>query len=182
MPQQSTRTLRQLLREDWETHGRSATMPGLHALIVHRLQVAVAGRRGFSGKLFRRALDTVNLLVIRNVYGIEIYPTTTIGRRLRIGHHMGVILGADAVIGDDCLVRQQVTLGQLSDDDPAQPTIGDRVQFGPGSTVVGGVTIGDGATIGAHALVLKNVPPGATAMVSSARLLPAVVIAPTATP
>jgi serine O-acetyltransferase len=165
--------LRQLLKEDWETHDRSATMPGLHALAVHRLQVALDGRGGLPGKVVRRVLHLVNTLVIRNLYGVEIYQSTIVGRRVRIAHHMGVILGANAVIGDDCLIRQQVTLGQLTDDDHAQPVIGRGVQFGPGSTVAGGVTVGAGAIIGAHALVLKNVPTGATAMVSPARLLPA---------
>lgn len=170
--------LRRLLREDWETHERSASTPGLHALAVHRVQNALEGRPGLHLKIARRLLHLTNILVIRNLYGIEIYPTTIVGRRVRIAHHMGVILGARAVIGDECLIRQQVTLGQLNDDDPAQPVIGRGVHFGPGSTVAGGVTVGDGATIGAHALVLKNVPEGATAMVSPARLLPAAVDRP----
>lgn len=160
-----------LLREDWETHDRSASMPGLHALAVHRLQVALEGRGGLLGKVARRVLHLLNALVIRNLYGIEIYPTTQIGRRVRIGHHMGVVLGRSAVIGDGCLIRQHVTLGQLSDDDHRQPVVGHGVVFGPGATVAGGVTIGDGATIGAHALVLKDVPAGATTMVSPARVL-----------
>ena len=173
MPDASPTPVRRIIREDWETHFRSFTAPGLHALVVHRLQVAADGRRGLPAKAVRVLLHLVNSLVIRNLYGIEIYKTTQVGRRVRIGHHMGVVLGAHTRIGDDCLIRQHVTLGQLSDDDGRQPTIGRGVHFGPGATVAGGVTIGDGAVIGAHALVLKDVPAGATAMVGPARVLPA---------
>jgi serine O-acetyltransferase len=164
--------LRQLVREDRATH-RSITSPGFHALAVHRAQVALADRPGRAAACGRKVLDAINRLVIRNLYGIEIYPTTVIGRRVLIGHHVGVILGQRAVIGDDCLIRQHVTLGQFGSGTEDQPTVGRGVAFGPGSTVVGGVTIGDGAIIGAHALVLRDVPAGATMMAPPARLLPA---------
>ncbi|SFE04492.1 serine O-acetyltransferase [Blastococcus tunisiensis] len=162
-----------LIREDWVTHNRRLTAPGLHALVVHRLQVAVSGRSGVPARLAALLLHAINLLVVRNVYGIEAYPTTVIGRRVLIAHHVGVILGRHTTIGDDCLIRQHVTLGQLGGSTFDQPTLGNGVDIGPGATIVGRITIGDGARIGAHALVLRDVPAGATAMVPPARLLPA---------
>ncbi len=164
--------LRALIKEDWDTHRHAVTSPGLHALVIHRLQVAVADRPGPLASVARKLLHAINSLIVRNIYGVELFATTVVGRRVRIAHHMGVILGSNAIIGDDCLIRQHVTLGQLTDWDGSQPTIGRGVVFGPGATVAGGVTIGDGATIGAHALVLKDVPAGATAMVAPARILP----------
>lgn len=166
-------TLRQLVREDWITHNRAFTKPGLHALTIHRLEVVLVGRGGIPARLLRLALHAINVLIIRNVYGVELYTTTTVGRRLNIAHHQGVILGRHAVLGDDCLVRQHVTLGEQGGAEGEHPRVGNGVEFGPGSTVAGGVTIGDGARIGAHALVLRDVPPGATVMVSASRVLPA---------
>ncbi len=164
-------TTRQLIREDWLTHKRSLTLPGLHGLVVHRLEVAAAARPGVAAKVLGRVLHAVNLLLVRNVYGLEIYRTTVIGRRVLIRHHQGIVLGRSAVIGDDVVIRQHVTLGQLGTDDGGEPRIGNRVSLGAGCTVAGGVTVGDGANIGAHALVLKDVPAGATAMVPPARVL-----------
>lgn len=168
-------TLRALLREDWETHSRSFTAPGLHALALHRVSTALRDRPGVLARLLRRACHTVNVLLVRNVYGMEVYETAVIGRRLKIVHHMGVLIGRGTVIGNDCIVRQHVTLGQLSGARMGvdqEPRLGDRVILGVGCSVLGPVTIGDGARVGPHALVLKDVPAGATAMASPARALP----------
>lgn len=162
-----------LLREDWERHSRSVAMPGLHALAVHRIAVWAAERRSPWRRLVGLVARALNALVIRNLYGIEISPTTVVGRRVRIGHHQGVILGYGAVIGDDCLVRQNVTVGQASDDDIRQPVIGKGVELGAGATVVGPVRVGDGARVGPGALVTRHVPAGATAFAAPARILKA---------
>ena len=165
--------LRALLREDWERHDRSFLMPGLHALWVHRIGVW-AGRQPTPVRLVVSALyGVVNKVLIRNVYGVEISRSTVIGRRLRIGHHQGVVLGYAAVIGDDCLVRQGLTLGQSNDEGRRndQPVVGDRVEFGAGATVVGPVKIGDDARIGPGAVVTRGVPPSATAFAPPARIL-----------
>ncbi|CCG01386.1 serine O-acetyltransferase [Blastococcus saxobsidens] len=173
MTRQPTPSTLHLVREDWLTHNRKLTAPGVHALVVHRLQVSLAQRTGLPARVGRLALHAVNNLLIRNVYGMELYPTTRIGRRLLLPHHVGVLLGRHSVIGDDCVIRQHVTLGQQGGTTYDQPTLGDRVDVGPGATIAGRITVGDDATIGAHALVLRDVPAGATAMVSPARVLPA---------
>lgn len=160
--------LARLLREDWETHDRALSMPGLHGLALHRLAVWADTRPGLLGLLVRLGYGVLNRLLIRNVYGLEISRTTVIGRRLRIGHHQGVILGNGVVLGDDCLLRQNVTLGMARDDGRVErsPRIGNRVQFGAGAVVVGPVAVGDGARIGPHAVVTRDVPAGATVRVA----------------
>lgn len=160
-----------LIREDWETHDRSWSMPGLHALVLHRLAVWAQANPGPPALLVRLLYGVLNRLLVRNVYGLEISRTTVIGRRLRIGHHQGVILGNGVVLGDDCLLRQNVTLGLARDDDDvlASPRVGDGVQLGAGAVVVGPITIGDGARIGPLAVVTRDVPPGATVRAAAAR-------------
>lgn len=168
-------TLRQLVHEDWVTNGRSFTKPGVHALVLHRVSTALAARPGPLARLGHRACHVLNVLVVRNLYGMELYETTVVGRRVRIGHHMGVVLGRGAVIGDDCLIRQNVTLGQSGGAEASverEPRIGRGVVIGAGASVLGPVTVGDGARIGAHALVLRDVAAGATAMAAPARVLP----------
>lgn len=165
-------SLAALIREDWLTHGRTLTSPGLHGLVLHRIAV----RRHSLPLPLRRALGpvcrTLNSLLIRNVYGLVIHESTVIGRRVKIGHHVGVILGARVVIDDECLVRQNVTLGGLNDatwDD--QPRLGTGVELGAGCSVLGGITVGDGARIGPGAVVVTDVPAGATAFVPPARIM-----------
>lgn len=165
--------LRELIKEDWVRHSRNPLLPGLHALVLHRIAVWAAHQPQPLRGVVTAVYAALNQALVRNVYGIEISRTTVIGRRLRIGHHQGVILGFSAVIGDDCLVRQNVTLGQSNDEGRLddQPRIGNGVQFGAGATVVGRVKIGDGARIGPGAVVTRNVPAGATAFAAPARVL-----------
>lgn len=165
--------LRELVREDWETHSRSLHMPGLHAVVVHRLGVWAQRQRWPVRKAVGLVYHAINTLLVRNLYGVEISRSTVIGRRLRIGHHQGIVLGYSAVLGDDCLVRQGLTLGQSNDEGRPgdQPRVGNGVQFGAGATVIGPVRIGDGARIGPGAVVTTHVPAGATAFAPPARVL-----------
>lgn len=99
--------------------------------------------------------------VVRNFYGIELPAETVIGRRLHIGHQSGIVVNGAAIIGDDCILRHNVTVGARSHDDADQaPVIGDDVQVGPGAVIMGPITVGNGARIGPNALVIEDVPPG----------------------
>jgi serine O-acetyltransferase len=108
--------------------------------------------------------------VARWLTGIEIHPGATLGRRLVIDHGMGVVIGETAIVGDDCLVYHGVTLGgkiQASREETTgqrHPTLGNRVLVGAGAAILGPVTIGDDATIGALSVVVDDVPPGALAV------------------
>jgi serine O-acetyltransferase len=110
----------------------------------------------------------------RVLTGIEIHPGAMIGRRLFIDHGMGVVIGETAEIGDDCTLYHGVTLGgtRPSRDQQSQkrhPTLGNDVIIGSGAQVLGPVHVGDGARVGAAAVVLKDVPDGATMVGNPAR-------------
>jgi serine O-acetyltransferase len=94
--------------------------------------------------------------------GIEIHPGATIGRRVVIDHGMGVVIGETAIVGDDVLIYHGVTLGgKVNNRVKRHPTIGNNVLLGAGAKIIGDIEIGDGAMIGANAVVTKNVPAGA---------------------
>jgi serine O-acetyltransferase len=99
----------------------------------------------------------------RGFTGIEIHPGAKIGRRLFIDHGMGVVIGETTEIGDDCLIYKGVVLGGTTlEKKKRHPTLGNRVIIGSNSTVLGAITIGDGARIGSGSVVVKPVPAGAT--------------------
>ncbi len=137
--------------------------PGLHAQIWHWLAHA----------LWRRHLRMPARLVSqlgRFLTGIEIHPAARIGRRLVIDHGDGVVIGETAEVGDDVTLYHQVTLGGISlAQTKRHPTIGNGVIIGAGAKVLGPFKIGDGARIGANAVVLKEVPPGTTVIGIPAR-------------
>ncbi|MGE4055592.1 MAG: serine O-acetyltransferase [Vicinamibacterales bacterium] len=108
---------------------------------------------------------------VRNHYGIELHVETSIGRRVRIAHQSGIVISRYASIGDDCLIRQGVTIGAPSEKRWREaPSLGRGVEVGSGAAILGSISVGDGAHIGAHAVVLTNVPPGASVFVPSARV------------
>ncbi len=97
--------------------------------------------------------------LVEIICGITIGSTATIGRRLRIEHHGCIVIHGATVIGDDCLIRHGVTIGNSGTEDLfGAPRIGNRVQMGAGAKILGRVTIGDGAIIGANAVVVHDVP------------------------
>jgi len=140
--------------------------PGLHALVLHR-RAKWCWEHGF------RWLARFISHIARFLTGIEIHPGATIGRRVFIDHGMGVVVGETAEIGDECTIYQGVTLGgtSLSKGAKRHPTLGKGVIVGANSQVLGGFTVGDGARIGSSAVVVKPVPPGATAVGNPARII-----------
>ncbi len=142
--------------------------PGLHALVLHR-------RAHWFWKHELRWLARFTSHVARFLTGIEIHPGATIGRRVFIDHGMGVVVGETAEIGDECTIYQGVTLGgtSLAKGAKRHPTLGKGVIVGANSQVLGGFTVGDGARIGSSAVVVKPVPPGATAVGNPARVIAA---------
>ncbi len=110
--------------------------------------------------------------VARFLTGIEIHPGAVIGRGLFIDHGMGVVIGETAIVGEDVLLYHGVTLGGV-DDRPGRrhPRLGNGVLVGAGAKVLGPVTVGDGARIGAQSVVLASVPPGRTAVGAPARIV-----------
>jgi serine O-acetyltransferase len=131
--------------------------PGVHALWVHRLT-----HRMWRASLTLRLPARLISQAARALTGVEIHPGATIGRRLFIDHGMGVVIGETAEIGEDVMLFHSVTLGGRSmKRGKRHPTLGDRVTIGAGAKVLGPVYVGDDAQVGANAVVVKDVPPGA---------------------
>ena len=141
--------------------------PGLHALLMHRLN-----HRLWTAKLYwlARLLSHIS----RWLTGIEIHPGATIGNRFFIDHGMGVVIGETAIIGDDVTLYHGVTLGGTSwEKGKRHPTIGNDVVVGAGAKVLGPIYVGNGARIGSNAVVLKEVPEGATVVGVPGRMISA---------
>ena len=130
--------------------------PGLHAVVWHR----------FAHTLYRRKWMLLARIVsqhVRWMTGIEIHPGATIGRRLFIDHGMGVVIGETAIVGDDVLIYQGVTIGGTGHaTGKRHPTIGNGVVVGAGAKVLGNIEIGNRAKIGAGSVVVKSVPENST--------------------
>ena len=140
--------------------------PGLHAVWLHR---ASHGLWNLGFKWFARLLSMVS----RWSTGIEIHPGAKIGRRVFLDHGLGIVIGETTEIGDDCTIYQGVTLGgtSLYKGVKRHPTLGKGVVISAGAKVLGGFTVGDGARVGSNAVVLKEIPAGATAVGIPARIL-----------
>jgi serine O-acetyltransferase len=151
-------------RNTWEV---ITCYPGFHAMLFHRLAHYL-----WSARL--RWLARFTSHVSRWLTGIEIHPGATIGRRFFIDHGMGVVIGETAEIGDDCTLYHGVTLGGTSwNKGKRHPTLGKGVVVGAGAKILGPILIGDGARIGSNAVVVKEVPRGATAIGIPARIIEA---------
>ena len=139
--------------------------PGLWALVFHRIAHTLY-QKGF--KSIARFISAINLFMTM----IDIHPAATIGRRVFIDHGTGVVIGETAIIGDDVLIYQQVTLGGVSTNKGKRhPTIEDGVVIGAGAKVLGAITIGANSKVGANSVVIKDVPPNSTAVGIPARIL-----------
>ena len=139
--------------------------PGLHAIALHRVANWLWRRRA---RLPARWLSHW----ARWLTGVEIHPAARIGRRLVIDHGMGVVIGETAAIGDDVTIYHQVTLGGTSlHRGKRHPTVGDRVIIGAGAKILGAITMGDDARVGANAVVIRDVPPGDTVVGIPARVV-----------
>jgi serine O-acetyltransferase len=136
--------------------GILAAWPGVHALLAHRIAHALAGA---SVPLLPRAIAYLT----RTLTGVEIHPAARIGRGLFIDHGMGVVIGETAEIGDDVTLYQGVTLGGTGfETGKRHPTVHDEVIVGSGAKLLGPITVGRRARVGANSVVITDVPPEAT--------------------
>ena len=158
------------IAEDYDAHGREWTKPGFRSVAIHRFGV---WRMTVKSRLVRAPLSILyrwGYRHCRNVYGIELPYTVTLGRRVVIEHQGGIVVHGRSRIGDDCIIRQNCTLGirRLTDLDDA-PTLEAGVSVGAGAVILGAVTLGRGCAVGANAVVLTDVRPGALAIGVPAR-------------
>lgn len=149
-------------RTTWEV---LTCYPGVHAIVIHRLAHWLWCHRV-------RWLGRFVSHLGRFLTGIEIHPGATLGRRLFIDHGMGVVIGETAEVGDDCTLYHGVTLGGTTwKRGKRHPSLGNGVVIGAGAKVLGPITVGDRARIGSNAVVVKDVPAGATAVGIPARII-----------
>ena len=150
-----------LLREDFQTHGNALFSQGFWAVFWHRFG---NWRMGIRPRVLRFPFTLtyrIGAKLTQWLCGIDLPYSVPLGRRVRIDHFGGMILVAES-IGDDVVIRQNTTFGiarvdRLHD----RPRIGNRVDIGAGAVIIGAIAIGDGAVIGANAVVTHDVPEGA---------------------
>ena len=163
-----------VVAEDYRTHGRKLGKPGFQAVFVHRF--------GVWANTFRRPVRIplsvfyhVGFFFCRAMYGIELPRTVRIGRRFEIGHQNGIVVHTWATFGDDCMIRQGVTLGMTTDARwvPGEgPVIGNNVSLSPGCIIIGNVRIGDNVQIGPNCVVTTDVPSNRIVFTPPPRVFP----------
>ncbi|HEY5742212.1 MAG TPA: hypothetical protein VIS99_06700 [Terrimicrobiaceae bacterium] len=171
---QDLHELRMHVVDAWQSHYRDWTRPGLHAVLIYRL-----GR--WQRTIRSRILGSIIFLVlavlyrlVRNVYGIELPYGVQAGRRLHIGHQRGIVIHPGSVFGDDCTIKQNVTIGAATGADfwNEAPKFGSRVEVGPGAVIIGRIRIGNDVMIAPNSLVMVDVPSNSTVVGNPARIIP----------
>jgi serine O-acetyltransferase len=147
------------LLEDLKAQREGLLALGFWALLVYRFGHA---RFVIKNKIIRAPWTILYVILhkLTEIFcGISIGSTAKIGRRLTIEHHGCIVIHGDSVIGDDCLIRHGVTLGNTGYKDLyGAPTLGNRVQIGAGAKLLGRISVGDDAIVGANAVVTRDVP------------------------
>jgi len=146
------------IKADFEAHGRNLGAQGFWAMVIYRFG---RWRYGVRPALFRRALSLIYKILyklIQVITGIELPCEAVVGRNFVIDHFGGIIISGYARFGDNCRIRNGVTVGLRHVDEPFAPTIGNNVDIGAGAKLLGPITIGNNVAIGANAVVLKDVP------------------------
>lgn len=160
------------IREDWRTHDSQWSRHGFWVLVVYRF-----GRWRYSirSRLIRlpfsflyKILKFLSIMLL----GTELPCEAVVGRRLVIEHIGGIVVSGDAEFGDDCVLRNGVTVGLRHVGVRGSPRIGDRVDIGAGAKLLGAIRIGDDSAIGANAVVLCDVPANSIAVGIPARVMP----------
>jgi serine O-acetyltransferase len=160
------------IREDWITYDRDWSRQGLWAMLWYRF-----GRWRYTIRFrpFRLPFSFLYKALrpfVEVATGIELPCEVVLGRGFRIDHFGGIVISGDTVFGDDCVIRNGVTVGLRHTGQRGSPVIGNRVDIGAGAKILGPIRVGDDVAIGANAVVLKDVPSNSIAVGVPARLLP----------
>jgi serine O-acetyltransferase len=152
------------IRADFDAHGRDWGAQGFWAMTIYRFG---RWRYGVRPAILRKLLSLIYKVlykVIQIVTGIELPCEATVGRNFVIDHFGGIIVSGYTVFGDDCRIRNGVTIGLRHVDDKRAPTIGNNVDIGAGAKLLGPIRIGDNVVVGANAVVLCDVPANSIAV------------------
>ena len=154
-----------LLREDLSVYKEGLLAQGFWALRIHRFGRAANEMRFKPLSILMKVLHRIASKLSQIFLGIYIGANARIGRRCIIEHFGNIIIHSEVVMGDDVRLRQGVTIGNKGADDPlGAPTVGNGVDIGAGAIILGRIRLGDQATVGANAVVIKDVPAGAIAV------------------
>jgi serine O-acetyltransferase len=152
------------IRADFHAHDRNWGAQGFWAMIVYRFG---RWRYGVRPSVLRKVLSLVYKLLYKFtqiITGIELPCEAVVGRNFVIDHFGGIIVSGYAKFGDNCRIRNGVTIGLRRVDEKAAPTIGNNVDIGAGAKLLGPITIGDNVIVGANAVVLCDVPANSIAV------------------
>lgn len=150
---------------------RALSQEGLWVTVVFRIRNRLRSDPPIPGALLLRALLYPVAKFLKLLVGASLNPAGRIGPGFKLEHGGAVYLGGEMVMGSDCTVFHEVTIGPTGVRSMEYPVIGDRVRIFPGAKVLGGITIGDDAIIGANSLVIDDVPAGATVSGNPARVI-----------
>lgn len=159
-------------REDIRTYEGNWFSQGLWVMAVYRFG---RWRYGIRFSLIRKICSLIYKIlfaVVQAVTGTELPCEAKVGRRLRIDHSQGIVISGDAVLGDDVILRNGVTIGLKRAGVRGSPVIGDRADIGAGAKILGEIVLGDDVCVGANAVVLTDVPSNSIAVGIPARILP----------
>lgn len=159
------------IRRDLKTYNGDWASQGFWAMIVYRF-----GRWRYTIKssLIRKPFSLAYKFmfkVIQVITGIELPCEAEVGKNFRIDHFGEIIISGYAKFGDNCVLRNGVTVGLRRVDEPIAPVIGNNVDIGAGAKILGNITVGDNVKIGANAVVLENVPSNSIAIGVPARII-----------
>ncbi len=146
------------IREDWRTYGADITRQGFWVMLVYRFGRWRYRVQPRAVRMFFSFFYKLLKLCSQILTGIDLPCETELGRGFKIEHFGGIIISGDARFGDDCIVRNGVTVGLRRTHERGAPHFGNRVDIGAGAVILGPVRIGDDVAIGANAVVLTDVP------------------------
>ena len=158
------------VRADLKTHKGDWAAQGFWAMVVYRFG---RWRYGLRPKIVRMPFSLLYKILfklVQIVCGIQMPCEAPVGRNFRIDHFGNIIISGYASFGDDCVVRNGVTIGIKNMDEKVAPRIGNNVNIGAGAKILGGITIGDNVFIGANAVVISDVPDNCIAVGIPARI------------
>jgi serine O-acetyltransferase len=169
------------IREDWRTHNSQWSRHGFWILLIYRFGRWRYGIRARPLRLPFSFFYKILKFFSEMLLGAELPCEAVIGRRFVIEHIGGIVVSGDAIFGDDCVMRNGVTVGLRNRGVRGSPRIGNRVDIGAGAKLLGPINIGDDVAIGANAVVITDVPANSIAVGIPARIIPRKVEEPAGT-
>ena len=160
------------IRADLKTYNGNWSSQGFWAMLIYRFG---KWRYTIKNPILRKPfslLYKINYKFVQIITGIELPCEVNVGKNFRIDHFGGIIISGFASFGDDCVLRNGVTVGLRRTDEPMAPKIGNNVDIGTGAKILGDITIGDHVAIGANAVVLQDVPSNSIAVGIQAKIIP----------